>query len=151
MFCILVNLVFTVMTLAAFSYYLFKQVVYKVPQELALMATEQQFAQMEAEDAAAWYREAITKRYRMLEELSSLKNRRNLSEIDKRRKKELERLIKVNTQSIKDIIHDFNRRHEAISLADRLEDVPLFCLASGIHRLIEERRSSRSTKINEPK
>ena len=93
MFCILVNLAFTVMTLSAFSYYLFKQVVYKVPLELAILATEQQFAQMEVEDAAAWYREAITKRYRMLEELSSLKNRRNLSEVDKRRKKELERLI----------------------------------------------------------
>jgi hypothetical protein len=38
------------------------------------MATEQQFAQMELEDVAAWYQQAITKRYRMLEELSSLKN-----------------------------------------------------------------------------
>ena len=149
MFYILINLALTVITLAAFSYYLFKQVVYKVPQELAIMATEQQFTQMELEDVAAWYREAIAKRYQMLEELSSLKNRRNLSEADKRRKKELERLIKVNTQSIKDIINDFNRRHEAISLA-RLESVSLFCIASGIHRLIEERRRARSTKINEP-
>ena len=150
MFYILINLALTVITLAAFSYYLFKQVVYKVPQELAIMATEQQFTQMELEDVAAWYREAIAKRYQMLEELSSLKNRRNLSEADKRRKKELERLIKVNTQSIKDIINDFNRRQEAISLADRLESVSLFCIASGIHRLIEERRRARSTKINEP-
>lgn len=151
MFCILINLGLTVMTLAAYSYYLFQQVVYKVPRELAIMATEQQFAQMELEDVAGWYREAIANRYQILEELSSLKNRRNLSEVDKRRKKELERLLRVNTQSIKDIINDFNRRHESISLADRLESVSLFCLASGIHRLIEERRRSRSTKINEPK
>lgn len=93
MFCLLVNIAFTVMTLTAFSYYLFKQVVYKVPQELSIMTTERQFAQMEVEDATGWYREAITKRYRMLEELSSLKNRRNLSDVDKRRKKEVERLI----------------------------------------------------------
>ena len=114
------------------------------------MATEQQFAQMELEDVAGWYREAIAKRYQILEELSSLKNRRNLPEVDKRRKKELERLLRVNTQSIKDIINDFNRRHESISLADRLESVSLFCIASGIHRLIEELRRSRSTKINKP-
>lgn len=150
MFYILINLALTVITLATFSYYLFKQVVYKVPQELAIMATEQQFAQMELEDVAGWYREAIAKRYQILEELSSLKNRRNLPEVDKRRKKELERLLRVNTQSIKDIINDFNRRHESISLADRLESVSLFCIASGIHRLIEELRRSRSTKINKP-
>ena len=148
---IVINLALTVMIHVVFSYYLFKQVICQVPQMLAILVTEQQFAQIEAEDVAAWYREAITKRYRMLEELSSLKNRRNLSEADKRRKKELERLIKVNTQSIKDIIHDFNKRHEDTSLADRLRSVPLFFLASGIHRLVEERRSSLSAKIDEPK
>ena len=60
MFYILVNFGLTVMTLAAYSYYLFQQVVYKVPRELAIMATEQQFAQMELEDVAAWYQQEIS-------------------------------------------------------------------------------------------
>lgn len=148
MLSILANLALTLLTLTAFSYYLFRQIVSEVPAILADMVAEERLASIEAQDTERWYRKAISKRHNMIEELSTLKNRRNLSDVEKRRKKELGRLIKVNTQTLKDILHDFETRHDNIDLSDRLEKVTLFQLAYGIHLLVEHFHSSQRSQTD---